>query len=358
MVKIVARFAPALLLVSCLAMVAAPSASAAPGSRVPAIEGLMAGYARSDSKALYDFDGQIGPVSVTKSGTGAYNVAFHNLNDLNYGMVQITPYDFTGTCSVDSWYPSGSDLDVAVDCYSLAGHRQDARFDVIVTEPTSAPPGTYDYAWDDIAASSGTLDSGYEYNSAGLNDTVQHLGTGRYQVTFEGPASSGTHGTVKVSAYGTGAGDCAASGWHGTSAGQVIDVNCYTASGNPVNRDFDVTYAGRTNLMGVANFPTVNALIGSTGRVMTQFDSQAGANVTVSHAGTGLYKVQMNHTTEAEGGGDVQVSPITGSKDHCVVEGWTGGAHVKTVATVHCFNGAGHAVNSAFTIQFVEGFLI
>jgi hypothetical protein len=119
-----------------------------------------------------------------------------------------------------------------------------------VTDPASAPPGTFDYAWDSMPAGSGTLNNGYEYNSAGMSDTVRHLGTRRYQVTFEGPASSGTHGTVKVSAYGPGAGDCAASGWHGTGAGQVIDVNCYKASGALGNRDFDITYAGRTHLMG------------------------------------------------------------------------------------------------------------
>jgi hypothetical protein len=357
MIKIVARVAPVLLLVSCAATLGAPAASAAPGSRVPAFGGVVAGYTWSFNSSRYNFDGQAGAISVHKSSRGVYEVTFGNLGVMSGGMVQVTPYNFTGTCSVDGWGPNGPDLGVGVRCYSPAGSPANAQFDLLVTQPASAPPGTFDYAWDSIPASSGTLSNGYEYNSAEMSNTVQHLGTGRYQVTFGGPASSGTHGTVKVSAYGLGAGDCSASGWHGTSVGQVVNVNCYKASGAPVNRDFNVTYAGRTNLMGLAGMPTANALIGSTGRVMTQFDSEGGANVTVSHVGTGLYRVQLNKTTEHFGGGDVQVSPITGSKARCVVVGWSGGSNVKTIVTVHCFNGPGSPVNSAFAIQFVVGFL-
>jgi hypothetical protein len=92
---------------------------------------------------------------------------------------------------------------------------------------------------------------------------------------------------------------------------------------------------------------------------MAQFDSQAGANVTVSHLGPGLYHVVLNRTTEHFSGGDVQVSPITSSKARarCVVTGWSGGSNVKTIVNVHCFNGHGHSVNSEFAVQFVEAFL-
>jgi hypothetical protein len=372
MVKIVARFASALLFVSCVAMIAAPPATAAPSLRspavsaraseraVPAFAGDLAGYTWSANEPLYNFNGQVGTINVSRISNGVYDVTFGNLGALAAGMVQVTPYNDKGTCSVTSWGPSGSsptDFTAGVDCYSLAGHPQDTFFDLIMTEPETAPPGTYDYAWVWKQASSGTLVGPYQYNSAGMSNKVKHLGTGRYQVTFGGPASSGTHGTVKVSPYGAGPGDCAASGWHGTSAGQVVDVNCYLPSGRPVNRRFDVTYAGRTNLMGLAGFPTVNALIGATGRVMTQFDSLAGAHVTVSHTGLGAYNVQLNGTTEQFGGGDVQISPITVSRNHCVVADWSGGNSVKTVVAVRCFNSHGSPVNSAFTVQFVEAFL-
>ncbi len=360
MVKIVARIAPALFLVSCVAMIAAPSASAAPGSRaqasahvVPGLESSKAGYTWSEDSSEYNFNS--GGAAIDVSGSdGQYTVTFDNLGALSGGIVQVTPYDVTGTCAVGGWGPSGGDFTASVYCYSLTGSPQNSLFDLIVTQPAVSPPGTFDYSLVYKDASSGTLTGHYQYNSAGKANKVQHLGTGRYQVTFGGKASSGTRGTVKVSAYGADAGDCAAAGWHGTSAGQVVDVDCYTTSGHPINREFMVTYAGRTDLMGLGGLPAANALIGSTGRVMTQFDSQAGASVTVRHTGSGMYVVRLNHTTEALNGGDVQVSPITGSADHCVVDEWDGGSDVKTVVAVHCFNNSGHSANSAFTLQFVE----
>ena len=198
---------------------------------------------------------------------------------------------------------------------------------------------------------------------AAVHRLASALGTGRYQVTFGGAASSGTRGTVKVSAYGLVGGDCAASGWHGTAKGVLIDVNCYKASGAPVNRQFDVTYATRTNLMGLAGypmapFPTSNALVSASGRVQTQFNSEPKARVTVSHSKRGSYLVQLNGTNVQFTGGDVQVSPVTGSKAHCVVVKWVGGLHIKTVVTVQCFDGHGHPVNSAFTTQYVQGFVV
>jgi hypothetical protein len=361
--KVVRRIMPFLLAVFCVAALA-PAASASPGARhpvvprSPAIVGNLDAYLWSEGAATYDFDGQIGTITVTNSSTGQYQVDVPNLSDFTGGMVQVTPYDSKDTCAVDGWTPSGSDLQVGVSCYSLSGHLTDSLFDLIATQPVTAPPGTFDYSWVNRPTKSGTLTGAYEYNSAGKQNSVRHLGKGRYEVTFGGAGSKGTRGTVKVSAYGAGAGDCAASGWHGTSKGVVVDVNCYRSSGKAVNRLFDVTYARSTNLMGIGGFPTANALVTATGTVQTQYNSSSTAAVTVSHHRRGLYRVQLVDTTEAAGGGDIQVSPVTGSKDHCTVVDWDGGTSENTVATVQCFDGRGHAVNSAFTLQFVVGFLV
>lgn len=361
--KVFRRTMPFLLAVFCVAALA-PSASAAAHARhpvaprTPAIVGDLAAYLWSEGAAQYDFDGQLGTITVTTDSTGVYTVDLPNLGDLTGGMVQVTPYDSKDTCAVDGWGPSGSELQVAVSCFSLRGHPADTLFDLIVTQPETAPPGTFDYSWVYNDAHSTALTGAYEYNSAGKRNSVKHLGKGRYEVTFGGSKSKGTRGTVKVSAYGSGAGDCATSGWHGTSKGVVVAVNCYTSRGKAVNREFDVTYASATNLMGLADFPTANALITAAGKVQTQYNSSTTAHVTVVHHRRGLYRVELNGTTEASGGGDVQISPVTGTKDHCTVEQWQGGTSVKTVATVECFNSRGHAVNSAFTLQFVVGFLV
>jgi hypothetical protein len=108
----------------------------------------------------------------------------------------------------------------------------------------------------------------------------------------------------------------------------------------------------------MAPFPTSNALVGATGRVQTQFNSEPKARVTVTHSGRGSYLAQLNGTNVQFTGGDVEVSPVTGSKAHCVVVRWVGGPHIKTVVTVHCFDSHGRSVNSAFTIQYVQGFKV
>lgn len=361
--KVVRRIMPFLLAVFCVAALA-PSASAGPDARHaaspsrPAIVGDLAAYLWSQAEPFYDFDGQIGVITVTRDSAGEYQVDVPHLGDLTGGMVQVTPYDSKGTCAVERWEPSGSDLLVYVSCFSLRGHPADSLFDLIVTQPVTAPPGAFDYAWVYRDTNSGTLTGSYQYNSAHKHNSVRHLGKGRYEVTFGGRASKGMRGTVKVSAYGSAAGDCAASGWHGTRKGVVVDVNCYTSSGKPVNREFDVTYASATNLMGLADFPTANALVSAAGKVQTQYNSAPTAHVTVVHHRRGLYRVELVGTTETSGGGDIQVSPVTGSKDHCTVVDWQGGTNVKTVATVQCFDRHGHPVNSAFTLQFVVAFLV
>jgi hypothetical protein len=370
MLKLAVRIAPVLVAAFCAAALA-PSASAgsavsatrltvaprAVARVVPAIVGPLAGYVLSGSSPFYDFDTNGGAITVATLSTGDYQVTLGGLGGITGGMVQVTPFNAKGTCAAGGWFPSGSALVVNVFCYSLTGHPANTGFALIVTQPVTAPPGTFDYSWVYRAASSGKLTGQYQYNSAHKGNSLRHLGTGRYQVTFSGAAPAGTKGTVKVSAYGSAAGDCAASGWHGSSKGLVVDVNCYAASGKPVNRDFDVTYAARTNLMGLGIYPTANALVSAAGRVLTQFDSQHKAHVTVTHAKRGLYLMQLNGIPENFSGGDVQVSPVTGNKDHCVAVKWKGYAH-KTVATVDCFDGHGLAVNSAFAIQFVEAYVI
>jgi hypothetical protein len=359
----IAPFAAAALVVVGIA----PAALARPAARPaqpahqsaahvrPDIIGDLAGYLWSELDPVYDFDGQIGSISIASISTGNWDVTLGNLGPITGGIVQVTPYDVRGTCSVGSWFPSGSDLTVNVRCYSLSGHPANMLFDLLVTQPTTPPAGTFDYAWVYRDTNSGKLTGSYEYNSAHKVNTVRHLGRGRYQVTFPGNSPGGMKGAVKVSAYGVGGGDCVTSGWTGSHSGLVVDVNCYTAAGKPANRMFDVTYASRTNLMGLV-FPTVNALVSSTGHVQAQVNSQPKAHVVVVHTKRGLYTVDLDGTPEQFSGGDVQVSPVASRYEHCVVTEWLG-QKTKTVVTVNCFDNQRRPVDSGFTLEFVEGFL-
>jgi hypothetical protein len=356
MIRIGARIAPfavAALVVAGIAPATASAHSASAPAR-PSVVGDLAGYLWSPLDADYDFNGAVGAITSTTVSTGDWNVTLDDLSAMTGGMVHVTPYDAKGTCAVGSWKPTGPNLTVNVRCYSLSGHPANMLFDLIVTQPTTPPAGVFDYAFVYRDKNTGSLTGRYQYSTAHKVSLVKHLGTGRYQLIFPGSAPAGTKGVVKVSAYGAAAGDCQTSGWTGGPSRLVVDVDCYTAAGKPANREFNVTYVSRTNLMG-PGFATVNAYISAAGHVQAQVDSIPKAHVAVVHTKTGLYTVNLDGTPES--GGDVQISPVTSHDDQCVVDIWEQETS-STAVTVSCFDNKGHPVNSGFTLEFVVAFLV
>jgi hypothetical protein len=67
-----------------------------------------------------------------------------------------------------------------------------------------------------------------------------------------GPKATGATGTVKATAGAT-TGECEVVSWHGTTTGQVINVDCFSPSGAPQNNAFSLSYARGTNLMGLSS---------------------------------------------------------------------------------------------------------
>ena len=78
----------------------------------------------------YVFNASGGTTTVTRSGTGTYNVTFTG-NNWGPGHVQVTAYAAAGIfCNSDGWgAPSAS-----VACYDAAGDPANARFDIAVIE--------------------------------------------------------------------------------------------------------------------------------------------------------------------------------------------------------------------------------
>ena len=271
-------------------------------------------------------------------------------------IVEVTPYDSNDTCSVQGWAASGSYLTANVDCYTaVTGVPATTKFDLIVTHPFTTPHGVFDYAWDYNPVGSLTL-HGWQYNSSRDANKVQHLGTGRYQITFVGPKSSGMHGTVKVSPYGLGAGDCGPVSWHGTKHGEVIRINCYAPAGALENREFMVTYASGNNLLGQSGIAGANALANrpttASYKPSVQYNSERHAVVSVQHLSTGFYKVTFKGSEgTSNNGGDVQVNSVGNADVQCYVLGWS--QQKNPYAYIGCDNEFGTAHNSAFEVNWV-----
>ena len=347
------------------AAVATPASALAGGApRTPAAHNAVAAYmwwddentfpANAVTEYSYNSTGDL--ITINSSATGEYTVDFGGLASIaGSAIVQVTTYEDNHNCAVAGWGTGGGGgrLSASVYCYTAAGAPVNSYFDLIVTRPTSAPHGTFDYSY--VYKNSGRL-TAYQYNSAHKENTVKHLGTGKYQVTLGGPKTTGTTGIAKVSAYGAEPGDCELVKWYGSATGEIVDVDCYNVSHHAQNRNFMVTYASASNLMGQNGFTTANAFANGKSTIYQpsiQYDSAHGARVTVVHYTTGYYEVVAvgSGGNVAEWGGDVQVNAVGSSGIHCVSDGWD--PQTNPSLDVYCYGVHGNAANSPFAIEWV-----
>jgi hypothetical protein len=363
------RKTPALILsvvaasAAALASPAAALAAHAPPAR-SAAGSAVAGYVWTDGitpQDYYDFDSadnHPGSVTVSSPSTGLYTVDFAHLGSIaSSANFQVTPYDTDDSCAVTGWATDGrTGLQAAVACYgNPGGTLADSEFDLVVTKVTGSPRGTFDYSYVYKDASSGLLTAN-QYNSAHKKNSVRFLGTGRYQVLFPGPATTGTRGVVKVTAYGAEPGDCELNGWKGSPKGELVNVDCYDDHFHFQNRKFLVTYAATNSLLGINGQVTANAFADSKAAVYqppVQFNSVKNARITVVNYGPGAYEVLAAGSSgnDVKWGGDVQVSAVGNRGRHCYTYGWD--QQYTPAIDVECSDRSGHETDTPFTVEWV-----
>jgi hypothetical protein len=364
-------------------MFAAPAANAAAGGQRPAqrvplhyaaaaarlrpsiAPSALAGFLWSGSTGYYSYDSSGGAVTVTSNypTAGSTQVSFAGLQGIGdtTGDVQVTPYGTSDTCVVAGWGPDGSDELIDVTCYTPGAlATTPPEFDLAITKPTGKPSGVYDYAWISPDSKSASLKTGYgQYNSSHKGNSVVHLGTGRYEVVFPGPRSSGTHGTVEVTTYlrqSTTSANCVTQSWKGTRTGEDVYVDCYSASGARQNDEFDVVYASTNNVLGLNGAVDANTL----------FSNRTAAELPVTsyfsnrHAGAAEVQYEVGYDwvfmpgsggAYAAFGGDVQTEAVSSQDVHCNVLDWDQSSAPS--AGLECYNRAGHLVNTPFEMQWV-----
>jgi hypothetical protein len=352
-----------------LVIVLAPAASlAASHARLaPAARNLagprdyypMSGYVFSGGSDYYFYNSAGENTSIANPLFGTYEVTFDGLGPVaGSAIVEVTQAVSPGTCAIDFWDLSGSvGLQADVSCFGFSGTVQSALFDLAVTRPTAPPHGVFDYAFMYAPTGNHVL-AGFQYNSAGKKNSVRHLGTGRYQITFGGPRSKGVQGAVKVTPYGNSAGDCITAGWHGSNAGEIVDVDCYGTAGSPQNREFTVVYASATNILGLSNVAGANAYANRPAthsyQPSVQYDSEHGARVTVQHIGKGQYSVTFKGSEgSSANGGDVQVTAVSSADRHCFVLGWE--QKHDPDAEIQCKSNTGANTDTSFVVTWVVG---
>jgi hypothetical protein len=319
----------------------------------------LVGYAGNGFGSYYEYDSAGGKVFESYSG-GVYEFDFIDLAGIgNAGNVQITTQESTDYCVSEGWVNDGDeDEDVNVSCYTPAGVLDTSGtvdFDVTLARQLRKPAGVLDYSLVTTNDSRNLTGHG-NYNSAGKTNRVKHLGTGRYEVFFPGPASRGVTGTVEVTPYRTGGGNCVDAGWTGTAAGQQVDVDCYTASGARQNDGFDVVYADGISILGQKGIATAAVEYPGTGWVMPLEEHYFSGRARVAGLewSPGDYTVDLAATggSIASYGGAVQAEAVSSKHDdHCYTGTWE--PQSITELEVFCVNTVGNDVAVPFTLQWL-----
>jgi hypothetical protein len=355
------------------ALAAGPAHQRAPQRSVPdergkpsTVPSAAAGFLWSGSTGFYAYNSSGGAVAVTADypSAGFTQVSFAGLESIGdtAGDVQVTPYDSADTCAVSGWGPFSSEELIDVACYRPSGALDTSsyRFDLTITKPTLKPSGVYDYAWVNPDNKSVSLGGTFgEYNSSHKANRVVHLGTGRYEIIFPGPRSSGTHGTVDVTPYlrlsATGA-NCVTQSWRGTRTGEAVYVDCYSPSGARQNDEFDVAYASANNVLGLNGAVDANMTFsgrGTIGSPAESYFSYRRAAAVAAQYPAGFYSVLLPGSAGNfnDFGGNVETEAVSGKDVHCAVFEWS--QEQTPDINVECYGRTGHLVSSPFALQWV-----
>ncbi len=208
---------------------------------------VLANQASTASYSPADFyNSAHGPVTITRSGPGTYQV---RLTGLNRGatsgpeMVMVTEVGSGGTgsnrCVVEGWDYDG--FDAYINCTDRNGIDADAQFSLLIMERGRTGQRT-GFAWaHDAAGVNYTPSTQYSHNSSGGTVTATRVSVGTYRVTWEGLVKGAGTETVLISAYGNAQRWCRTSFWGmATPTAFQVTLSCFDPGGALADAQFDI----------------------------------------------------------------------------------------------------------------------
>jgi hypothetical protein len=201
--------------------------------------------------------------------------------------------------------------------------------------------------------------TGYEYSSAGQPIVITRSGVGDYLVRFRGLATPG--GVAHASAYGTGNGDVCTVAWYRPrGADEFIRVRCFDGNGNPSDSRF------------VANVTDQQAAPGHFGYLYSHDPNPAGGSyvpdpqwsydsaaqpIVVTRTAVGSYQVLLGALDKTFPGdywnGYFRATAVGSAPVRCEV--LDPRFFVPVSVPVRCYDPAGLAVDSRFTLTYAHG---
>ena len=295
-----------------------------------------------------------GKITITRSGTGYYNVALSGFAiDPPYNDdVQVTARGGTGYCNVVDW-GSVPPL-IYVNCYTAGGTAADGEFTILYQKryghSGSAAVGNA-FVWaNEPTTSSYTPSTLYQYNSTGGTNTITRSSTGKYSVLLPGLTHIG--GQVQVTAYDTN-GRCWVTDWNVGSSGTTVNVGCADASGAPADEYFDLAYSIGTTFgdvnsttAGIYAWANADTKQAYNPDLTYAYNGLTSGKLTIKRTSVGVYNVTIPGSPSFTSA----IALATGyntAGGYCGVVKWTG-----TTVYVDCRSSAGTPADERFDVTF------
>ncbi len=310
-------------------------------------------------------------------GTGVYAVRLRHMNTFG-GHVQVVAYRTSNHCKVWKWFPYGIDLHVKVRCYNSSGMLADTRFDVwFFKQSKRVTSNSIAYLWSHVGSPgigiTYTPTQWYNHTSGSGLNTVEHVGTGSYDVTFRNapirskdPAGKG--GIVLVTAYGANGRYCKVGSWSG-SPHVTARIYCYNSSGMRTDAMFNAMFIRHAGMLGTAKYSdrqkaayVYNDIChtSTTGMICTpsatwQHNTESPTLSTVERLAKGRYRVTIDDF-KGKGKSDPKVVAYGSDDVRCSIYAWDGsltfGPGSEARVRVYCYNSSGGYENSRFNLYY------
>lgn len=157
--------------------------------------------------------------------------------------MKVTPYGpGAGDCVLAGWRGTRKGVQVAVDCYSASGSRQNRRFDVVYASTNNLLGLNHVTDANVLASGQGAISAPavHYYSHTHASALVVQYRRGSYEVVLVGSeGSSAFGGDVQVSAVSLHDYHCDVSDWDQQTT-PAIDIICLNAAGHLVSTAFTV----------------------------------------------------------------------------------------------------------------------
>ena len=308
-----------------------------------------------------DSKGHEGPQNaerIHRLGIGRYEVLLPNVAPLGSTLAHVSGYGFDDSyATIEEWLDDGcGGTRVFVRTYSATGVATDARF--LLNYVTNRPWQRRETAWAWVyppgQGSSWVPDPDYQYNSSGLQVTVNRDPgqSNRFRVNFPGFGSAS--GCVHATAYG-GNHTAVVNSWSRVGTTIQAWVELFTQSGTPANdAAFTVRWRGLGNDSNREAYLFANSA-NATNYTPDPFYSWNAkrADPTIQRTGTGIYTVYLPGLGQSNVGGHVQVTPYGPNLLRAKVWSWSPNGN-DMAATIRISDANGQLVNGLFVMSYNE----